>query len=217
MINLLKMRVTQIYEFIRSNGWSPFLQEVIYVNRKAILVEKELPEVNDSTDFLQRSNVKFIEITPETFANNNYQYPFKNRYLKAVHYLGKGYRGHAIVRENKIIGDIWYFASGKSEHVSDHPDIKWLGIKWSQDYIYSFDIFVVPDERGNNLAATLQNSAMYSLRDKGYLKAYAYYWADNIPAIWNTRVINKWRELETLRLNRFLFLRKVVSKSEIKR
>ena len=91
-----------------------------------------------------------------------------------------------------------------------------LGIKWSHDCVYSFDIFVVPAERGNNLSASLQNSAMYSLRDKGYLKAYGYYWADNIPAVWNTRVINKWRELKTLRLNRFLFLKKVVDESEIR-
>ena len=216
MINLLIMRVIQILEFIRSNSWSSFLREVVYINRKAIVVEKDLHEVNDSTDFLQRSNIQFIEITPETYANNNYQYLFKNRYLKALHYLKKGFGGHAIVRGNKIIGDIWYFASNKSEHLPDHPDIHWLGIKWSQDYVYCFDIFIVPDERGNNLAAPFQNSAMYSLRNKGYLKAYAYYWADNIPAVWITRVINKWKELKTLRVNRFLFLKKVVSESEIR-
>ena len=215
MINLVVMRVIQIYEFIRSNGWSSFLREIVYINRKAIVVEKKLLEVNNSTDFLQRSNIKFIEITPETFANDNYQYLFKNRYLKALHYLKKGFGGHAIVRGNKIIGDIWYFASNKSGHVPDHPDIHWLGIKWSQDYVYSFDIFVVPDERGDNLSAALLNSAMYSLRDKGYLKAYGYYWADNIPAVWNSRVINKWKELNTLRVNRFLFFKNIRESKKI--
>ncbi len=215
MINLLIMRVTQIYEFIRSNGWLPFLREIIYINRKAILAEKNLREVNDSRNFLQRSNIRFLEITPGTFDGNNYQYHIKNRKLKALHYLRKGYGGYAIARGNNILGDVWYVASNKSGHVPDHPDIHWLGIKWAKDYVYCFDIFIVPDERGNNLAAPFQNSAMYSLRNKGYLKAYAYYWADNIPAVWITRVINKWKELKTLRVNRFLFF-KNIRESEIK-
>ena len=213
MTNLLIMYIILIYEFIRSNGWSSFLHELFYINRKLILAEKDFRDVNDGRDFLQRSNIMFLEITPETFTKNNYQYIVKNRYFKAVHYLGKGYRGHAIMRGDKIIGDIWYFASGKSDYVSDHPDIQWLGINWAKDYVYCFEMFIAPDERGNNLAAPLQNSAMYSLRNKGYLKAYAYYWADNIPAVWISRVMNKWKELKTLRGNRFLFFRKIISDS----
>jgi len=213
MIHTVKMRIIQVYEFIRSNGWLSFLREVIYINRKAIVVEKNLHEVNDSVDLLQRSDVSFIEITSETFTNNNYRYLLKNRYLKALHYLKKGYIGYAIVRENKIIGDIWHFTSKRGAHLSYHPDIYWLGIKYTENDVYSFDMYIIPDERGNNLSIFLQKEALSSLYRKGYTRAYGFYWADNIPALWVNRTL-KWKELKILRLNRFLFFKKVVSESE---
>jgi hypothetical protein len=55
---------------------------------------------------------------------------------------------------------------------------------------------------------------MYSLHEKGYKKAYAYYWADNIPAVWNTRVINKWKELRSVTVRRFLLWKKLTMSKE---
>ena len=82
-----------------------------------------------------------------------------------------------------IIGDIWYFAPDRSQ--GDHPDLKWLDIQLSSNDIYSFDIFLILPERGNNFSALLQNNAMHALYKKGYENAFAFYWADNIPAVWN--------------------------------
>ena len=50
---------------------------------------------------------------------------------------------------------------------------------------------------------------MYDLHKKGYAKAYAYYWADNIPAVWNTRVINGWKEVKEIPVSRFFLFRRV--------
>ncbi len=142
-------------------------------------------------------------MTPETI--KNYEYVSKDRYLKAVKYFKKGHRGYALVRENRIIGDTWYYSS----RISDNPiDIEWLGFKdWTADYIYTFDIYLVPDERGKNLSSTLQNNAMYALKKKGFLKAYTFIWADNIPSIWMTRVANKWKEIKKIRLSRLLLFK----------
>jgi hypothetical protein len=206
MIDVIRMRSVQIYEFLRTNGWSSFFREVVYRRRKAIVVKKTLCETRDRTEELRQRNVEFVEIDQESLVHKKYQYRFKNRYLKALHYLGKGYGGHAIVKEGEIIGDIWYFAPDKSP--DGHRDPQWLDIQLSNRDIYSFDIFLIPAERGNNFSALLQNNAMHALCKKGYENAFAFYWADNIPAVWNTRVINKWKELKTLRMNRFLFFRK---------
>ncbi len=206
MIDVIRMRSIQIYEFVRTNGWSSFFREFVYRRRKAIVVRKALRETKDRTEALKQFNVEFIEIDSESIARRKYQYRFKNRYLKALYYLGKGYGGHAIVKGNEIIGDIWYFAPDRSP--GGHPDPPWLDIQLSSSDIYSFDIFLVPSERGNNFAALLQNNAMHALYKKGYENAFAFYWADNIPAVWNTRVVNHWKELKSLRMNRFLFLRK---------
>ena len=64
-------------------------------------------------------------------------------------------------KDHIIIGDMWYFASKKEIVVPLHPDIPWLGINhWSDKYVYSFDIFVNPDERGNNVPANFQNNSI---------------------------------------------------------
>jgi len=206
VIDVIRMRSVQIYEFLRANSWSSFFKEVIYRGRKAIVVKKALCETKDRTEILKQFNVEFIEIDRDSILSKKYRYRFKNRYLKALHYLGKGYGGHAIVKGDEIIGDIWYFAPGRFPGY--HPDPKWLGIQLSKNDIYSFDIFLVPSERGSNFSALLQNNAMHALYKKGYENAFAFFWADNIPAVWNTRVVNKWKELKSLRMNRFLFLRK---------
>ena len=123
MIRPIIMRLVQIWDFIKTDGFASFLRNSIYINRKAILIEKNLLEVNDSKRFLRQSNIKFEEITADTFNNKNYQFSVKNRYLKALHYLKKGYSGYAIVKGNDVIGDIWYSATRKSDQVSVHPDI----------------------------------------------------------------------------------------------
>ena len=204
------MRAVQIHEFIRSNGWNAFFREVIYWNRKAIVVEKDLSETRFREEIFRGANVEFVELHPETFSKRKFAYAFKNRYLKAMHYFGRGYGCHALVRGNEVIGDIWYYAPGESNGASDHVDLHRFGITLGLDSVYSFDIYFVPAERGKNLSAALQSSSMYALHQKGYKKAIAYYWMDNIPAVWNTRVINKWKEMKAIAVSRFFLFRRVV-------
>src|SRR4030067_1065018 len=216
-VNLVHLRTIQINEFIRINGWNAFFKEVIHWNRKAIRVQKDLSEAKFHEDLFKDENVEFFELHPGTFSGRKLAYALKSRYLKARYYLGKGYRGHALVRGNEVIGDIWYYAPGEANGGSDHPDLHWLGITLDPASVYSFDIHVVPNERGKNLSAALQNSSMYDLHKKGYAKAYAYYWADNIPAVWNTRVINRWKEVKEIPASRFLLLRRGGEIHEINR
>ena len=204
------MRAVQIREFIRSNGWNAFFKEVIYWGRKAIVVEKVLSEARFREEIFRDANVKFVELYPETFSKRKLAYVFKNRYLKAMHYFGKGYGCHALVRGNEVIGDIWYYAPRESNGPSDHADLHWLGIALGSDSVYSFDIFFVPAERGRNLSSALQSSSMHALHQKGYKKAMAYYWVDNIPAVWNTRIVNRWKERKAIAVSRFFLFRRVV-------
>jgi hypothetical protein len=204
------MRAVQIYEFIRSNGWNKFLKEVLFWNRKAIVVEEDLSEARFREEIFRDANVEFVELHPETFSKQKIAYGFKNRYLKAMYYFERGYGCHALVRGNEVIGDIWYYAPRESNGPSDHVDLHWLGITLGLDSVYSFDIYFVPAERGKNLSAALQSSSMYALHQKGYKKAMAYYWVDNIPAVWNTRVINGWKEMKAIAVSRFFLFRRGV-------
>jgi hypothetical protein len=200
MIRVVFMRLVQILDFLKTNDLSSFIREVVYLNRKAILIEKNLVEVNNKWIKLQKSNLMFEEINTDTFFEKNYRFPVKNRYFKALYYLKKRYGGHVIVKGNEVIGDIWYSATKKNNKVSVHPDVKRFGFKSAKDHAYSFDQFVVPAQRGKGVADALANYQLWSLREKGYLKAYGYYWADNIPAIWNNKVMNKYVEVKTMRV-----------------
>ena len=208
------MRAVQIYEFILSQGWNAFFKEVLYWNRKATVVEKDLSEARFREEIFRDANVEFVELHPETFSKCKFVYVFKNRYLKAMHYFGRGYGCHALLRGNEVIGDIWYYAPRESNGPSDHADLHWLGITLDLDSVYSFDIYFVPAERGKNLSAALQSSSMYALHQKGYKKAIAYYWVDNIPAVWITRVINRWREMKEIAVSRFFLFRRVAEINE---
>jgi len=212
MIKVILMRALQSYELINDESWSSFIEKFIYLNKKAILLEKNLQEVSERLNILEKSKVRLIDFTSENL--RKYKFPSKVRYLKARHYLSKGNSGFAIVRGDRIIGDMWYYRSDSSKKVDLHFDVKLLGIKkWEDDFVYTFDIYIPPEERGKNLAAAFQNNAMYALRKKGVLKAYTYFWSDNIPSIWITRVINKWKELETLEMSRFFFFLKGADKT----
>ena len=213
MIRALIIRLLRIWDSIKTDGMVFFLHERIWINRKAVIIEKDLCGINKSKSFLQNSNMRFDEITKDKMNDKRYQFAVKNRYLKALQYLNEGYCGHVLVKGNVVIGDVWHSATIKGGKLSVHPDIQRFGIESSKDYAYSFDQFVVPTERGNKVAAALLDGQVHSLNDKGYSKVLGYYWADNLPAVWNARVMNKFKELRTLRVYRFIFWEK---KSESK-
>lgn len=212
MIDKIMMRLLHVYEHIMINGLVSFFRETIYLNRTAILVEKNLSDIEERPGPIANAGLKLIEIDADTLLSGGCRFAVNHRRLKALHYVKQGFRGHAITRDNLIIGEIWYYASETTTDSSElHSDLKWLGFKnWSKDYVYSFDIFVCPTERQNGVSAALQNNAMVSIRSKGFSKAYAYYWGDNIPAVWNTRVINKWKELDMFCVSRFLLFKNAV-------
>lgn len=204
MLDILKMRAVQIRDLALSNGWRFVFKEMIFLHRPAIVVEKDLSEIPACHEVLAKSGLRVVEIDENLLADRTYKFSLESRRLKAKRGLKRGDGGVALVRGNLIIGDTWYWASDSMDIPrSLHPDLRRFGFQsWSKDYAYTFDIFVVPNERKGGISAAFQNSAMPHLRSKGFTKAYGFYWADNIPAHWCTRVTNKWRKLREVRVNR---------------
>jgi hypothetical protein len=203
------MRSVQVVEHIRDYGWLRFFRDIVFFDRKSIVVEKDLDEVTFDADLFRRLNVEFLEVNPELIAAGKYRYAVRNRYYKSLEYMKKGYGAHAIAKDRKIIGDIWYYPAAPSDHAMEHDDLSWLGITLGRGGVYSFDIYLDGKARGDNLSAALQCRSMVALQRLGFKKAYAYYWSDNTPAIWNTRVINKWKEKKVLTVKSIFLRRKV--------
>lgn len=203
-----KMRVAQVRDLAQSNGWHFVLKELIFLHRIAIVVEKDLSEIPDRSEALAAANLQVLEIDHDLLENAQYKFALESRRLKAFRNLRLGYGGAALVRGNLIIGDTWYWSAESTDNVRLlHADLQRFGFQsWSRNHVYTFDIFVAPNERKGGISAAFQNRAMLHLRAKGFTKGYGFYWADNIAAHWCTRVTNKWKKMREVSVNRFLIL-----------
>jgi hypothetical protein len=212
MLNVLRMRFTQVADLVRSKGWKSLFREVLFLNRKAIVVEKDLSELTERTEPLTAANLQLVEIDRDMLSSGVYQFAVGNRYLKALNYLKHGLGGYALVRGNLVVGDTWHYVSEATDDPRVlHEDLQRFGFtSWKKTEIYTFDIFVAPTERKGGVSAAFQNSAMLDLRSKGYIKAYGFYWADNLQAQWCTRVTNKWKEVRAFSVSRFLIYKRAV-------
>lgn len=201
------MRVLQINDYIKTNGLKSFLYSVFYINRKVIIIERDLSTVFDKWSPKQETGVQFVEFNRRNFTKDVSDYHLKNRYYKAIAYFKKGYVCHAMLKDGKVIGDIWHSITKPKNDLLPNPDVKKLKISESADGVYSFDQFVIPSERGNNMAAALVNFHLWSLKAYGYKKVYGYYWSDNIPAIWNNKIMNNFVEIDHLKVNGCYFFK----------
>lgn len=202
------MRAVQVLEHIRDNGWNRFLNDVVFFDRKAILIEKDLKKASFAKDVFDKNNIEFIDITKCDLKTGRYRFALKNRYFKAMHYLDKGYGGHGIATDGMIVGDIWFYPESPEGGLNGHNDLRWLGLTLNKGEVYSFDTYLVSNFRGKNLSAAMDRSSMFRLLEKGFDRAFAYYWADNKPAVWNNRVVYKCKELKTVFVTRLFIFNK---------
>jgi hypothetical protein len=210
LLDVVKMRLAQIADLAKASGWASVVKELVFLHRTAIVVEKNLSEIADRPDQLTNSRLRVIELHKDAICSGTYQFALRSRKLKALHNLDLGYGGLALVRDNVIIGDTWYWAAESTNNARAlHVDLRRFGFtSWLKNYAYTFDIFVAPAERKGGISAAFQNQAMLVLRSKGFTKAFGFYWADNIPAHWCTRVTNKWQKLQAVDVSRFLVFTK---------
>jgi GNAT superfamily N-acetyltransferase len=200
----VKIRIAQMLDTLRSGGLIALLRKAVFLKRTIILVEKDLSEVVERPQPLASSNLKLLEIGKDMLSSGTYRFAVGYRYLKALHYLEHGLGGFVIARDNLIVGDMWYCPAFLHQHLRQFAfETK------RQDHVYTFDIFVAPAERKRGVSAAFQNNAILCLRSKGYTKAYGFYFADNLPAIWCTRVTNKWKEVRAATVSRFFIFTKV--------
>jgi GNAT superfamily N-acetyltransferase len=81
--------------------------------------------------------------------------------------------------------------------------MEWLNLVARPQDAYMFDMFLDPNERGNGMAAYLQHNALLLLKEKGFEKAYGYFLADNIPALWVHRLL-KWDAIKKVYTKRII-------------
>jgi GNAT superfamily N-acetyltransferase len=151
----------------------------------------------------------FIDIGPENFSTRSLLYPRLSRYEYAKNYFRKGYRMIAMVRDQVVVGDIWYVSRKMARDRKIHSDLLWFKIDLADDEIYLFDMYLNSDQRGGGLATYFHGSVLKVMRDRGVRKAYGCFEVGNIPAMWMHRLVG-YRELQPHVSRRFLRFYEIV-------
>lgn len=223
MLNDFTMRAKPLLKIMKVDIVYYFFRNRIFINKVAVTVEKDLSALVPLSGSPVEHGPRLVEITPESLQEGNAHrallYPVsskaENRHAKAIAYLNRGYRGFALARGRHVCGDIWYVSrSGLRDDGKEalHPDLEWLHIQCGHNEVYAFDMHVYPEQRGKNLAVLLQNGALHEMKKKGFTKAFGYYWADYIPALWVHRTL-RWKEVSRIKVSRVFFIRQYIYQS----
>jgi GNAT superfamily N-acetyltransferase len=108
---------------------------------------------------------------------------------RARRYLRNGYGGVALVREGRVVGDVWYVTLADAQLPYTHPDVRAMRISLDATTAYLFDMYVEPEHRGMAVSTALFRAAFAQLRAQGIVKAMGYYDPTNVPALWMHRVL----------------------------
>ncbi len=206
LLSRINMRWHELLESLREGGFRNVLEKRVYFNKTVMPVEMDLGSLAEENDPLSGKPYDIIELTTGMISGGAFRFAAKSRRLKAVHNLKKGFRGYFLARDDLIVGDIWCACPPTPEGTVSHSDMDWLGIDSQPGEVYTFDMFIVPDERGHNIAAPFQMAALHALKYDGFRKAYGFYRTDYLPALWVHRLL-KWKERGGVRVWRFLSLR----------
>ncbi|OEU61272.1 MAG: hypothetical protein BA870_08745 [Desulfuromonadales bacterium C00003094] len=204
MLSMLRVKYFQFLEHWHQDGFLSACCFTLYHQDEEVPVVKDLtvlPPMKDPEDGLV-----FIEVTPESFSPQTIKYPLRSRQERVELYFQKGYRGLAMVRDGKAVGDLWYVCREIARTPELHPDLLRFKIDLADKEVYMFDMHVGAEQRGGGLATFLLSSALHHLNDRGYQKAFGYYSAKNIPALWVHRLLG-YQELPHLIMRRFFLYR----------
>jgi len=69
MLNDVRMRIAQVVDLVRSNGWRSLFKEVVFLKRTAIVVEKDLSELTERSKPLASAKLKLLEIDKDMLSS----------------------------------------------------------------------------------------------------------------------------------------------------
>jgi GNAT superfamily N-acetyltransferase len=203
MIRLLRIKFYQFLEHRRDHGFFAALSLSLYKREAAIPVKKELAGLKRPAQLPDALGLELLEIRAEQEPQRTLTHVLKSRDEKIPVFLAQGYQAFCLVKNNRIVGDVWYVTRQSAKRADIHPHLAWFGIEFGPDDVYMFDMYVTPECRGAGLATGFMNSAMSLLHKRGCRRAYGYYAAHNTSALWIHRLLG-WEELPACILTRYL-------------
>lgn len=211
MLSVLINRIFESINILRSGGIKQLVKRYIYFNNIWVIVEKEVKDfrMNVSAD---TDSFNFIKITKDNFYKNMLSDDEAGHYFRIQSYLKKGYQGYMLIQDSILLGYIWFSLIDKDvKHY--HPDVKYIDIDYNEPCVYMFDMFLRKSVRGKNIGSFIFGSLLQLLKNNGIVKAYGFYEAKNIPALWVHRLF-KCKEMKRINVSQVIFY-KIVKKEPV--
>lgn len=202
MFNFMQVKFYQFLEHRRDHGLSAALKFTLYKYEEAVPVTKDLSRLKPIDSKFANTDLVVLEINRDNYRNIDIGHVLKSRSEKVDRYVKKGYQAFCLVKNRQIIGDLWYVTRSSATKEIVHPHLPWFGITLDDRKVYMFDMYMAPDFRGGGITTFFMNSTLHLLREKGFRRAYGYFAAHNISALWVHRMLG-WQELERIEVKRF--------------
>ena len=204
MLRRLLLYMTMFIERAKEDGFFKTLSRALYSSQEAVPAYCDLDDMNAGIHSLEQLGCEIRRIS-NPLDVRGIPYSLKSRQLKVGINMRKGYHSIILLKDNCVIGDIWFtYRSGAD--LRPHADLKLLDIDLQPHEAYAFDLYVARQERGKDLATSFMRRALGKIREMGISRVYGFYMAKNIPALWIHRLIG-YKELPKRRIRNILFLR----------
>lgn len=197
MLNKALVYVMAFWEKAGEDGFLKTLGQSIYSCQEAVPVYCDLANLKPEKHPLEKFGCEIRHIT-QIDQVRDLPYAQKSRKFKVKMNVRKGYQAFILVRQDRVIGDIW-FTRAEAPRSRPHQDLELLAIDLSPQDAYAFDLQVAKRERGKDLTTSFMTSGLRKLKEMGFSRAYGYYMAKNIPALWIHRLIG-YKELPKIRI-----------------
>lgn len=203
MYKVIKVKIHLIKELWRSGDFSTALRHKIYSRAEAVPVRKDLLELPPASLSDEDMALSLIEIANESWQGLDTHFATKSRESRVDLYVKKGYRGFGLVKDGKIIGDIWYLNNELLRQNVFNPTIQEFHITLAEDDVYLFDMFIAANERGKVSTTKFLTRVLSELKGRGYRNALGFFFMSNLPALWVHRVIG-YEELPHYSVRKYL-------------
>lgn len=160
--------------------------DFVYQEFEEVVFRKELAA---ETFKVKNPDVRAVEgnsqLIDDFLASDAYLKRYRSR---AKNYLANNFRVTMAMLGEKPIGFVWWTDSQVDTPECVHPHVERFGIELGEKDVYGFDLQILPEYHGDNVAGDFFHLYKMQLLSMGYQIVWGCAEKDNLPAMWLHRM-----------------------------
>lgn len=160
--------------------------DYVYQEFEEVVFKKTLAAENFK---IKNSDVRAVEggaqQIDDFLASDAYLKRYRSR---AKNYLANNFRVTMAMLGEKPIGFVWWTGSQADSSECVHPHVERFGIELGEKDLYGFDLQILPQYQGDNVAGDFFHLYKMQLLSLGYQIIWGCAEKDNLPAMWLHRM-----------------------------